>query len=162
VAAGRLTAGRHLVEVHDHFRQELSQLRELLDQVSSGISGVGEARAHLQTMALRANNWTFGSFCQAYCLGVTQHHSLEDAAVFPNLRTREPGLAAVLDRLGHEHVVIHDLLESVDRALVTLVKDAQGLDPVRTAVDLLAAALLSHFEYEERELVGPLSRLGFY
>jgi hemerythrin-like domain-containing protein len=120
------------------------------------------ARGRYLPAALRANNWTFGSFCQAYCLGVTQHHSLEDAAVFPNLRAKEPALAAVLDRLGHEHVVIHDLLESVDRALVGLARDPEAHDPVQAAVDLLAAALLSHFAYEERELVGPLSRLGFY
>ncbi len=30
------------------------------------------------------------------------------------------------------------------------------------AVEALSSALLSHFAYEERELVGPLSRHGFY
>jgi hypothetical protein len=33
---------------------------------------------------------------------------------------------------------------------------------VQAAVDALTEALLSHFGYEERELVGPLSRHGFY
>ena len=33
---------------------------------------------------------------------------------------------------------------------------------VREAVDLVSAAIASHFSYEERELVEPLSRLGFY
>ena len=156
------TAGQHLVDVHDHFRQELTQLRELLDQVRAGVAGAGAAREHLQTVALRANNWTFGSYCQAYCLGVTQHHSLEDAAMFPGLRVKESGLAGVLDRLAQEHLVIHDLLEAVDRALVTLATDPEAHEPVQAAVDLLTAALLSHFSYEERELIGPLSRFGFY
>lgn len=30
------------------------------------------------------------------------------------------------------------------------------------AIDLLTDTLLSHFAYEERELVGPLARHGFF
>ena len=33
---------------------------------------------------------------------------------------------------------------------------------LRAAVDLLTDALHSHLSYEERELVEPLARLGFY
>ena len=33
---------------------------------------------------------------------------------------------------------------------------------VQAAVDLLTDTLLSHLAYEERELVEPLARLGFY
>jgi len=40
--------------------------------------------------------------------------------------------------------------------------DGDGLAQVRAAVDLLSDALLSHLAYEERELVEPLARLGFY
>ena len=32
----------------------------------------------------------------------------------------------------------------------------------RAVLDLLTDALLSHLSYEERELVEPLARLGFY
>ena len=68
----------------------------------------------------------------------------------------------MIDRLGEEHRAIHDLLEAVDRALVALVRRPGDLTTVDAAVDALSAALLSHFAYEERELVGPLSRHGFY
>jgi hypothetical protein len=37
-----------------------------------------------------------------------------------------------------------------------------GIDRVGRAMDLLTDALLSHFSYEERELVEPLARHGFY
>ena len=40
--------------------------------------------------------------------------------------------------------------------------DGDGVAQVRAAVDLLSDALLSHLSYEERELVEPLARLGFY
>jgi hypothetical protein len=33
---------------------------------------------------------------------------------------------------------------------------------LRAAIDLLTDTLLSHLSYEERELVEPLARLGFY
>ena len=55
------------------------------------------------------------------------------------------------------------MLERVDAALVALVASEQdGIDRVERAMDLLTSALLSHFSYEERELVEPLARYGFY
>lgn len=156
------SAGQHLVEVHDHYRSELAQLRDVLDQVRAGSLGAGAARSELNQMAVRANTWVLGSVCQSYCLALTQHHSMEDAAVFPHLGSQDHGLSAVVERLGQEHRAIHNLLESVDAALVDLVTAPDDLTAVQAAVDALTEALLSHFTYEERELVGPLSRHGFY
>jgi hypothetical protein len=36
------------------------------------------------------------------------------------------------------------------------------LEPLRAAVDLLADTMASHLSYEERMLVEPLARYGFY
>jgi hypothetical protein len=36
------------------------------------------------------------------------------------------------------------------------------MQAVRDALDLLSDTLLSHLSYEERELIEPLARLGFY
>jgi hemerythrin-like domain-containing protein len=115
-------------------------------------------------MSLRQNNWTLGAYCQSYCGFVNGHHSLEDASVFPHLRHAEPAAAPVLDRLMEEHLVIHGLLDAVDRALVALVQDTGGaaLDEVAETVRALGERLLSHLAYEERELRGPLARHGFY
>jgi hemerythrin-like domain-containing protein len=115
-------------------------------------------------MSLRQNNWTLGAYCQSYCGFVNGHHSLEDASVFPHLRRAEPAAAPVLDRLSAEHVVIHHLLDDVDRTLVSLVRDAgdAALDAVEESLQALGDRLLSHLAYEERELRGPLSRHGFY
>ncbi|KQX61931.1 LLM class flavin-dependent oxidoreductase [Angustibacter sp. Root456] len=154
-------AGQHLVDVHDALRAELNQLRELVEQVSAGHAGVGDARSHIATMTLRQNNWTLGVYCASYCRIVTGHHSLEDHSVFPHLRSRDPRLAPVIDRLEAEHHVISDVLERVDQALVAMVSAPDGLAQVRAAVDLLTDTLLSHLAYEERELVEPLARLGF-
>ncbi|MGW0197204.1 LLM class flavin-dependent oxidoreductase [Nonomuraea sp. NPDC003201] len=152
--------GRHLIDVHDHLRAELAQLRDLIDQVASGAIDAGTARSHINTMTMRQNNWTLGAYCESYCRLVTMHHTAEDAMVFPHLRRTEPALAPVLDRLQEEHHAIHKIIERVDRALVSFVGDPDGLGHLRETVDLLTDSLLSHLSYEERELVEPLARNG--
>jgi alkanesulfonate monooxygenase SsuD/methylene tetrahydromethanopterin reductase-like flavin-dependent oxidoreductase (luciferase family) len=159
-AHGR-AAGQHLVDVHDHLRAELRQLRDLIDQVTAGVAGADEVRSHIHTMTVRQNNWTVGAYCESYCRVVTTHHTLEDVSVFPHLRRADPALAPVIDRLAEEHRAIHEVLDRVDRALVAFVAGPDGAKALRTAVDLLTDALLSHLSYEERELIEPLSRLGY-
>ncbi len=154
--------GQHLVDVHDHLRRELEQLRDVLRQVQQGVSTAARARAALNDMALRQNNWTLGAFCASYCRLVSEHHHIEDSAVFPHLRRADPALTPVLDRLESEHVVIHGVVDGVDRALVAFIKNPSDFSPVQGAVDLLTDALLSHLAYEERQIVEPLARLGFY
>jgi hypothetical protein len=160
----QLTFSEHLVGIHDHLRAELTRLYGLVDEVRRGVLTAGEARAEVHAMSLRQNNWTLGAYCQSFCGFVNGHHSLEDASVFSHLRLAEPSTAPVLDRLSEEHVVIHHLLDAVDRTLVALVRegDAAGLDAVETALRDLGDRLVSHLTYEERELRGPLARHGFY
>jgi hypothetical protein len=156
----QLSSGQHLIDVHDHLRAELEQIRDLVEQVAAGSIGVGQARSHINTMTMRQNNWTLGTYCESYCRLVTTHHSIEDASLFPQLRRADPALVPVVDRLEQEHLVIHDVLEGVDKALVALVDGSGSIDGLRAAVDLLDDTLLSHLSYEERELVEPLARLG--
>jgi alkanesulfonate monooxygenase SsuD/methylene tetrahydromethanopterin reductase-like flavin-dependent oxidoreductase (luciferase family) len=156
-------AGRHLIDVHDHLRQELTQLRDLVAQVARGEAAAAAARSFITRMTIRQNTWTLGTFCESYCRVVTQHHTLEDRSVFPHLKRSDPALEAVIDRLEQEHVTIADILERVDQALVGLVSESgEGSEGVNRAIDLLTDALLSHFSYEERELIGPLAQHGFY
>jgi alkanesulfonate monooxygenase SsuD/methylene tetrahydromethanopterin reductase-like flavin-dependent oxidoreductase (luciferase family) len=156
-------AGQHLIDVHDALRAELAQLRDLVEQVAAGTSDPQAVRSFINRMTIRQNNWTLGTFCETYCRVVTSHHTLEDRSVFPHLRRSDTDLGPVIDRLEEEHEQIADLLERVDRALVALVaEDDGGIGGVGRAMDLLTDALLSHFSYEERELVEPLARHGFY
>jgi len=167
--ANQQAAPQHLVDVHDGLRAELERLRDIVGQVSEGRLAVGDARSAINQMTLRQNNWTLGAYCEQYCRIVTTHHSLEDASVFPHLR-RVAGARPVLERLGQEHVVIHDLLDALDRALVVLVAadvtDADdggaAVDGLQAVLDLVTDALLSHLSYEERELLHPLAQAGFY
>ncbi len=153
-------AGQQLVDIHDALRAELAQVQDLIEQVAAGMLDVGAARSEINTMTMRQNKWVLGTYCESYCRIVTTHHTVEDRAMFPQLRSADPRLAPVIDRLEQEHHVIHDVLEGVDRALVGFVGAPDGLAQVRVAVDLLSDTLLSHLAYEERELVEPLARLG--
>ncbi|HET7801159.1 MAG TPA: LLM class flavin-dependent oxidoreductase, partial [Humibacillus xanthopallidus] len=159
---------QHLVDVHDHLRSELAQVRDVVDQVRRGLLSVGQARSVINTMTMRQNSWTLGAYCESYCRIVTGHHTLEDRSIFPHLRRRQPSLTHVIDRLEQEHHVIADVLEQVDEALVAMVgSDGYGtagreaLDELQRTVDLLTDTLLSHLAYEERELVHPLAQHGF-
>jgi hemerythrin-like domain-containing protein len=149
-----------LIDVHDHLRQELAQIRDLIEQTAAGTMGVAEARSEINTMTIRQNNWTVGAYCESYCRLVTIHHTIEDQSMFPHLRRSDPRLAPVIDRLEEEHHAIHKILDGVDQALVGLVGRPEGIDDLQAAVDLLTDSLLSHLSYEERQLVEPLTRLG--
>ncbi len=154
--------GQHLVDVHDHLRRELAQVRDILEQVKAGAVSAAAARSALHDTAMRQNDWTLGAFCASYCTLVSQHHAIEDQSVFPHLRRADAGLAPVIDRLEEEHVVIHEVVEGVDRALVELIQKPGDFTGVQEAIDLLTDALLSHLAYEEQQIVEPLARFGFY
>ncbi|MDP9270845.1 MAG: hemerythrin domain-containing protein [Chloroflexota bacterium] len=156
-----LRDSKQLIEVHNMLRSELSDLRDILRQVRVGAMQAADARAALNEMALRQNDWTLGAFCARYCSVVERHHGVEDASLFPHLATREPQLKPVLDRLTEEHLVIHDAIQEVDRALVQHMTRPENYQPIQGAIDYLTDALLSHLAYEEQELVEPLARLGF-
>jgi len=150
-----------LIDVHDHLRDELLRLRGMVDEVLTGELDPGTARSHLNAMTMRQNNWTLGAYCASYCRIVTMHHTIEDRQMFPGLRRSDARLGPVIDRLQAEHLVIHEVLERVDRALVSLVAHPDGPPLLRAAMDLLSDTLRSHLAYEECQLVGPLARLGF-
>jgi hypothetical protein len=152
--------GRHLIDVHDGLRRELTELRSVVAQVRDGELSGGEARSALNRMAMRQNDWTLGAFCSRYCVAVAQHHNLEDVSVFPHLNRAEPALEPVIERLTEEHVAIHHAIEEVDRALVDHINTG-SFERLQNAIDALTDQLLSHLSYEEHELVEPLARVGF-
>lgn len=154
--------GARLVEVHDHLRAELTQVRAIIGQVRRGAATAAHARSVLNEMTMRQNNWSLGAYCESYCSVVTQHHHIEDGSVFPHLRRADRALVPVIDRLQAEHVVIHDVIEGVDRALVDFINGPDDFAKLQYAVDLLTDTLLSHLSYEESTVLEPLARHGFY
>ena len=59
-------------------------------------------------------------------------------------------------------MIIHEVIEGIDRALVNLVRAEDDFTELQDAVDILSDTLLSHLAYEEQQLSEPLARYGFY
>ena len=130
--------------------------------MKQGTIDAARARSVINELTLRQNNWAMGAYCASYCRVVTQHHTIEDRSLFPHLRSTEPDLAPVLDRLTEEHHVIHEVLEELDRSLVAHLKAPGEFTELQHAVDRLTDTLRSHLSYEEHELVEPLARSGMF
>lgn len=128
-------------------------MRDLVEQVAAGAADAGQARSMINTMALRQNNWTLATYCETYCRMVAMHHTVEDRSLLPQLRRADPRLAPVIDRLEREHHVIADVLQRLDKALVAMVGEPDGITRVRDELELLTD---THLSYEERELVEPM------
>ncbi len=141
----------------------MARIRELIEQVEKGTVDPAAVRSLINRMTIRQNNWTLGAYCEAYCRAVSEHHTLEDTGIFPHLRRRDKRLEPVIRRLEEEHEVIAELLDRIDDSLVAVVaSEDDALARLRAAMDVLTDAMLSHLSYEERELVEPLARLGYY
>lgn len=74
--------------------------------------------------------------------------------MFPEIQSAEADLAPVITCLEQEH----ELIDRLDRTLVSMVENPSWADEVRRILDKLAECLLSHLDYEEEQLLGPLAR----
>ncbi|MEU5401419.1 LLM class flavin-dependent oxidoreductase [Streptomyces sp. NPDC005963] len=153
------STGTRLVRIHDNLRQEMRQIRDAVAQVAAGQQDAATARSMINSLTLRQNYWTLGSFCTAYSRTLTTHHTIEDQYMFPELREKQPSLGPVVERLEQEHEVIAEALARLDAALVVLVQDDSQLGEVQDLTQVLDRILISHLDYEEAELVEPLDRL---
>ncbi|MEV4468404.1 LLM class flavin-dependent oxidoreductase [Nonomuraea sp. NPDC049504] len=156
----QLRLGRHLVQVHDGYRQELRQVQDAVEQVAAGHADTGALRSAINRLSVRQNHWTLGTFCATFNRLLTVHHTIEDESMFPAVLERDSTLAPVVKKLEQEHEVIAELLDRLDAACVALLADQAAIEQVRAEVDRLVRVLSSHFAYEEEELVEPIARLG--
>jgi hypothetical protein len=159
-SAGRL-GQQTLLGIHDHLRHEMSQVLRAVEAAVTDVRRAADARALINDLSMGVNYRALGSFCGRYCQVVDVHHRVEDAALFPELATADAALVPVLERLSAEHVALHAALVELDAALVQMLDDgADALPRVQAAAVTLSEGLLDHLDYEERELLPALGRLG--
>jgi hemerythrin-like domain-containing protein len=133
---------RELSAAHQRLRQALRVAREALDAGHFAGSEVAQAaRADLRL------------YCHGFCAALGGHHGGEDAALFPEMSARFPALRPTLAKLGEDHELIAALLTQFDQAIGADARPAE----LSLQLDGLAAIMESHFQYEERQLLGPLS-----
>ena len=94
-----------------------------------------------------------------YCYFVHLHHNHEDAAWFPALRSLNPELHPVIDRLEADHRLVSEHLDRVDEAVRRIADDESARADLANGLGRLAEHLLSHLDYEETNLGPTLRRL---
>lgn len=131
--------GAALKAVHDGFRRELALIRE--ETAASG-PGLGTQ--------LRVN-------CLSLCQCLHNHHTGEDAGMFPLLDRHHPELGPALARMREEHEKLAVLLAALQKVV-----SAEGADPqvVRAEVERLTAEVEDHLRYEEEQLIPVLDGSG--
>jgi hemerythrin superfamily protein len=82
--------------------------------------------------------------------GLHGHHTVEDTAIFPDMRVKQPELAAVIDKLDAHHRAIDPLLERGDEAFADL---AAHSAQAREVIAALAKLLDEHLEAEEGAII---------
>jgi hypothetical protein len=86
---------------------------------------------------------------KSYHAALHGHHTVEDTAMFPSMRTEHPQLAATIDQLTEQHRRIDPLLESADQAFAALPKT----EAAAALVAQLSELLEPHLAIEEKEIV---------
>ena len=147
---------RELLYIHSLLRRDLRTVRRLADEARDGLSRqeiVDESR-NLET---NSPLWRLKFGCLNYCLFVHGHHTLDDAALFPMVRKRDPSLNRVVDRLEADHLKVHHITERIAAVADGVATDASGASRVQLveALTELEEHLLAHLALEE-EALGPL------
>lgn len=154
LTAQQRAPGRHLKMIHDHLRQNVTVLRNMIDEVMAGEKSIAEVEAEAEALTMVSNYRQFGNLCGQHCQTVHMHHSIEDAHIFPALSEKGEAWKKVTDRLQAEHEIVHELLVRLISALNTLVRDpsADNFAQAREINGALERVLLSHLGYEEDEI----------
>jgi hypothetical protein len=149
---------QELLWIHSIIRRDLATVERLAADVSDGLPGqaVQDTLGELKTAGPL---WKLKVNCLRYCGHVHAHHGAEDVLLFPTLRTADPAIGPVVDRLEADHARVSDLLDAVEAAARALT-DTDGGDARQRVIDglhELHVHLLEHLDYEERN-AGPTIR----
>jgi hypothetical protein len=142
-------AQAHLRAIHEHYRHGLALVVATAEEALAGRADAAEVREAIHAAGLTESYQRLSSYCGQLCVAVTQHHTIEDVVFQPQLRAADPAMHATLDRIAHEHEVVHALLERVDRSARTFASDREHLDALTDELRHLRDLLESHFAYEE-------------
>ena len=131
---GTASMATAMMSSHHAFRRDLACFAVALSAITRG--------DHARASAV-AEEWK--KFREA----LHGHHTVEDTAVFPDLRTRQLVAAAELDTLEAQHRQIDPLLEQGDHALADPTRANGAFGIIRQLQNLLA----EHLDLEERVVI---------
>jgi hemerythrin-like domain-containing protein len=92
--------------------------------------------------------------CLYYCRFVHMHHTIEDVALFPELRRTNPALGPVVDRLEADHLRVSNYLDEIEASVRAIGNEdtPHGRQRIVDGLDGLTDHLLAHLEFEEVEI----------
>ena len=145
--------GGRLRLIHDAHRQELRDLRALLDRIEADEAPADATPAAVAGMGMSRNLALFGALCGRECQHLQFHHDIEEGHTFPIVEHRGgDGVRAVIAKLREEHEVVHALIAALAERSTALARDRSQLPAVRETLDRIEEVVRSHFAYEEGEL----------
>jgi hypothetical protein len=147
---------RELLYIHSLLRRDLERVSRLAAAASDGLAAA-TILDEVRSLETSSPLWRLRNGCWRYCRFVHAHHTIEDAALFPMVRRREPGLSRVVDRLEEDHLVVHHITERI-AAVAARAAESDTPDSRAELVEALRDLehhLLSHLAFEEASL-GPL------
>jgi len=161
-ASSDLEPGQQLFDelqwVHEKIRHDLAVCEGLAERVADGLSPE-QIRAEIRELQTNSPLWKLRVNCLYYCRFVHAHHHAEDVLLFPALRSSDPALAPVVDKLEADHRAVSDLLDEVEAAADALLLE-DAVDTRGRIIDALGdlrTSLIAHLSYEE-EMAGPTIR----
>lgn len=137
--------------VHDMLRRDLLSIQQLATRVSEGASA-SAIETELRSLQSNGPLFQLRVNCLSYCRTLGSHHSNEDAILFPAVRDAAPQLAAIVDRLEADHLVVAGLLDQIGELSSDLVDRATRRALVEALNDL-SSNLLRHLDLEEETLL---------
>jgi hemerythrin-like domain-containing protein len=127
---GTASMATMLMLSHHAFRRDIARFARALTQVAQGDA---------------SRNGMLQKEWQMYRGALHGHHHIEDTAMFPDLKTKHPEVAAAIDELSQDHHQIDPLLDTGDKAFQDLANPTNA----NAVIAELKALLDAHLAHEE-------------
>jgi len=154
--------GKKLASIHAMHISALDETRAVILLIEKGEAHPEELMPQIEANELMRNYRRFGNLCGRECQFLEFHHTSEDWEIFPNIAAAgNASLTKVIDRLAEEHLVIHQLLETLAANVLEMRENPGPVSFHQTRETFLVVyrAVISHFGYEQTELE---EALGFF
>ncbi|MGH7643378.1 MAG: hemerythrin domain-containing protein [Candidatus Dormibacteria bacterium] len=144
--------------VHGLLRRDLKSCEALAASVTAGATA-SEVRDEIRRLKAKGPLFQLRMNCLRYCRFVHGHHGAEDVALFPAVRSSDPGLNTIVDRLEEDHRKVSELLDEVEASSLGLEQlgDLVARDRLTGALLQLSERLLKHLAFEEESLAPVLA-----
>ncbi|WP_426570954.1 hemerythrin domain-containing protein [Aquihabitans sp. McL0605] len=94
---------------------------------------------------------------KGFTFELEEHHYVEDAVFFPELRTRIPAVGPIIDRLGTDHKAMDDLLARWPALMAALADPKAPFEPAKAAAlemgRELNTLIHAHLEVEDDDVL---------